>query len=97
MISTVDAQRSMPRVLLTEVHNNLLHLYVQREIVVGAPRGQAAHFAPVVILISAGVQLAGQQGKEKRAQHTFLGGPRMMLLDLVFPLGNPPASCTARF
>ncbi len=38
---------------LSEVNNNLLRLlHIQREIVVTAPPGQAAHLAPVVCLIS---------------------------------------------
>ncbi len=50
---TVDGQRSMLSVHSPEVNNNLLHLlHIQREIVVTAPPGQAAHLAPVVCLIS---------------------------------------------
>ncbi len=50
---TVDGQRSMLSVHSPEVNNNLLRLlHIQREIVVPAPPGQAAHLAPVVCLIS---------------------------------------------
>ncbi len=50
---TVDGQRSMLSVHSHEVNNNLLRLlHIQREIVVPAPPGQAAHLAPVVCLIS---------------------------------------------
>ncbi len=50
---TVDGQRSMLSVHSPEVNNNLLCLlHIQREIVVPAPPGQAAHLAPVVCLIS---------------------------------------------
>ncbi len=50
---TVDGQRSMLSVHSPEVNNNLLRLlHIQREIVVTAPPGQAAHLAPVVCLIS---------------------------------------------
>ncbi len=50
---TVDGQRSMLSVHSSEVNNNLLCLLpIQREIVVPAPPGQAAHLAPVVCLIS---------------------------------------------
>ncbi len=50
---TVDSQRSMLSVHSPEVNNNLLRLlHIQREIVVTAPPGQAAHLAPVVFLIS---------------------------------------------
>ncbi len=50
---TIDGQRSMQRVHSPEVNNNLLCLlHIQREIVVTAPSGQAAHLAPVVCLIS---------------------------------------------
>ncbi len=50
---TIDGQRSMQRVHSPEVNNNLLRiLHIQREIVVTAPSGQAAHLAPVVCLIS---------------------------------------------
>ncbi len=50
---TIDGQRSMQRVHSPEVNNNLLCLlHIQREIVVTAPPGQAAHLAPVVCLIS---------------------------------------------
>ncbi len=50
---TIDGQRSMLSVHSPEVNNNLLHLlHIQREIVVTAPPGQAAHLAPVVCLIS---------------------------------------------
>ncbi len=50
---TIDGQRSMLCVHSPEVNNNLLHLlHIQREIVVTAPPGQAAHLAPVVCLIS---------------------------------------------
>ncbi len=50
---TIDGQRSMQRVHSPEVNNNLLRLlHIQREIVVTAPPGQAAHLAPVVCLIS---------------------------------------------
>ncbi len=46
---TVDGQRSMLSVHSPEVNNNLLRLlHIQREIVVLAPPGQAAHLAPVV-------------------------------------------------
>ncbi len=46
-------QRSMLSVHSSEVNNNLLRLlHIQREIVVTAPPGQAAHLAPVVYLIS---------------------------------------------
>ncbi len=46
---TIDGQRSMQRVHSPEVNNNLLRLlHIQREIVVTAPPGQAAHLAPVV-------------------------------------------------
>ncbi len=50
---TIDGQRSMQRVHSPEVNDNLLRLlHIQREIVVTAPPGQAAHLAPVVCLIS---------------------------------------------
>ncbi len=50
---TVDGQRSMLSVHFPEVNNNLLRLlHIQREIVVTAPPGQAAHLAPVVCLVS---------------------------------------------
>ncbi len=50
---TIDGQRSMQRVHSPEVNDNLLRLlHIQREIVVTAPPGQAAHLAPVVGLIS---------------------------------------------
>ncbi len=50
---TIDGQRSMLRVHSPEVNNNLLRLlHIQREIVVTAPPGQAAHLAPVVCLIA---------------------------------------------
>ncbi len=50
---TIDGQRSMMSVHSPEVNNNLLRLlHIQREIVVPAPPGQAAHLAPVVCLIS---------------------------------------------
>ncbi len=50
---TVDGQRSMLSVHSPEVNNNLLRLlHIQREIVVPAPPGQAAHLAPVVCLVS---------------------------------------------
>ncbi len=50
---TIDGQRSMHRVHSPEVNNNLLRLlHIQREIVVTAPPGQAAHLTPVVCLIS---------------------------------------------
>ncbi len=50
---TIDGQRSMQRVHSPEVNNNLLRLlHIQREIVVTAPPGQAAHLAPVLCLIS---------------------------------------------
>ncbi len=46
-------KRSMLSVHSPEVNNNLLRLlHIQREIVVPAPPGQAAHLAPVVCLIS---------------------------------------------
>ncbi len=49
----IDGQRSMQRVHSPEVNDNLLRLlHIQREIVVIAPPGQAAHLAPVVCLIS---------------------------------------------
>ncbi len=49
---TIDGQRSMQRVHSPEVNDNLLRLlHIQREIVVTAPPGQAAHLAPVVCLI----------------------------------------------
>ncbi len=50
---TIDGQRSMLCVHSPEVINNHLRLlHIQREIVVTAPPGQAAHLAPVVCLIS---------------------------------------------
>ncbi len=50
---TIDGLRSMLSVHSPEVNNNLLRLlHIQREIVVTAPPGQAAHLAPVVCLIS---------------------------------------------
>ncbi len=50
---TIDGQRSMQRVHSPEVNTNLLRLlHIEREIVVTAPPGQAAHLAPVVCLIS---------------------------------------------
>ncbi len=49
---TIDGQRSMLSVHSPEVNNNLHLLHIQREIVVPAPPGQAAHLAPVVCLIS---------------------------------------------
>ncbi len=50
---TIDGQRSMQRVHSPEVNDNLLRLlHIQREIVVTAPPGQAAHLASVVCLIS---------------------------------------------
>ncbi len=50
---TIDGQRSMLSVHSPEVNDNLLRLlHIQREIVVTAPPGQAAHLAPVVCLIS---------------------------------------------
>ncbi len=49
---TVDGQRSMLSVHSPEVNNLLRLLHIQREIVVTAPPGQAAHLAPVVCLIS---------------------------------------------
>ncbi len=50
---TIDGQRSLLSVHSPEVNNNLLHLlHIQREIVVTAPPGQAAHLAPVVCLNS---------------------------------------------
>ncbi len=50
---TVDGQRSMLSVHSPEINNNLLRLlHIQREIVVPAPPGQAAHLTPVVCLIS---------------------------------------------
>ncbi len=50
---TIDGQRSMLCVHFPEVNNNLLRLlHIQREIVVTAPPGRAAHLAPVVCLIS---------------------------------------------
>ncbi len=50
---TIHGQRSMQRVHSPEVNDNLLRLlHIQREIVVTAPPGQAAHLAPVVCLIS---------------------------------------------
>ncbi len=50
---TIDGQRSMQRVHSPEVNDNLFRLlHIQREIVVPAPPGQAAHLAPVVCLIS---------------------------------------------
>ena len=49
---TVDGQRNVLSVCSPEVYNNLLCLlHVQREIVVTAPLGQAAHLTPVVCLI----------------------------------------------
>ncbi len=54
-LSTVapHGQRSMQRVHSPEVNDNLLRLlHIQREIVVTAPPGQAAHLVPVVCLIS---------------------------------------------
>ncbi len=49
----IDGQRSMLSVHSPEVNNILLRLlHIQREIVVTAPPGQAAHLAPVVCLIS---------------------------------------------
>ncbi len=51
--TAVDGQRSMLSVQSPEVNHNLLRLlHIQREIVVTAPPGQAAHLAPVVCLIS---------------------------------------------
>ncbi len=50
---TIDGQRSMLSVHSPEVNDNFLRLlHIQREIVVTAPPGQAAHLAPVVCLIS---------------------------------------------
>ncbi len=50
---TIDGQRSMLGVHSPEVNDNLLRLlHIQREIVVTAPPGQAAHLAPVICLIS---------------------------------------------
>ncbi len=50
---TVDGQRSMLSMHSPEINNNLLRLlHIQREIVDPAPPSQAAHFAPVVCLIS---------------------------------------------
>ncbi len=50
---TIDGQRSMLSVHSPEVNDNLLRLlHIQREIVVTAPPGQAAHLAPVICLIS---------------------------------------------
>ncbi len=50
---TIDGQRSMLSVHSPEVNNNFLRLlHIQREIVVSAPLGQAAHLTPVICLIS---------------------------------------------
>ncbi len=50
---TVDGKRSMLSVHSPDVNSNLLHLlHIQREIVVPAPPGQAAHLTPVVCIIS---------------------------------------------
>ncbi len=52
-LSTVAPLMVMLSVHSPEVNNNLLRLlHIQREIVVPAPPGQAAHLAPVVCLIS---------------------------------------------
>ncbi len=52
-VAPLMVKRSMQRVHSPEVNDNLLRLlHIQREIVVTAPPGQAAHLAPVVCLIS---------------------------------------------
>ncbi len=52
-VAPLMVKRSMLSVHSPEVNNNLLRLlHIQREIVVTAPPGQAAHLAPVVCLIS---------------------------------------------